>query len=154
NRAREAAQPRAAAILYLELETASATQSIDWWRAEESNARIHHRSELLAQSRRDPGGTQFFMPRALSKGLENDKHAADVADVGGQQRGIARHVDGVRDAFGLSRHLAETLNDRVGSAQARPVGKLGIEHQVTLILIGNESLGHNTHALDSQEDEA
>ena len=63
---------------------------------------------LRAASAAMVGRAQFRVSRPLFKRLQDDEHAAHVADVRAQNRRVAGHVDRVGDAFGLAGDLAQS----------------------------------------------
>ena len=77
----------------------------------------------------------------LLERLEDDEHPADVADVRAQQRRVAGHGDDMIDARGLLGLAAQFRHQAVGPLQARAVGKLDVDDQIALVLLGDEALG-------------
>ena len=109
---------------------------------------------------RRPCSSGSLLP--LFERLEDHEHAAHVADVRAQERGIAGHGDHVGDALGFQGDLAELGHEAVRAFQARAVGKLHVDDQIALVLIGDEALGHDLEAqaghgqqpaVDHQQDE-
>ena len=73
-----------------------------------------------AQFGGDRGGTPLRVSLALFKGLQDHEHAAHVADVGAQQRGIAGQVDRVPDARDLLRRRGRSRSSAGRSCRCGP----------------------------------
>ena len=138
----QGAEAGPAAVLNLELEPAGGAQAIDRRRAEHRDPGSADVAVLLAQFGGDGRGTPLRVSLSLFKGLQNDEHASHVADVGAQQRGVARKVDRMpdpRDLLRIAGDRAHLLDDLVGTVQAGAVGQLGIDNQISLVLIRDKS---------------
>ena len=138
----QGAEAGPALVLNLELEAAGGAQAVDRRRAEHGDPGSADVAVLLAQFGGDGRGTPLRVSLSLFKRLQNDEHAAHVADVRAQQRGVAGKVDRMpdpRDLLGIASDRAHLLDDLVGAVQAGAVGQLGIDDQVSLVLVRDES---------------
>ena len=121
NASHEGAQASPATILNLELESSRGAQAVYRRGAEHTHAAIVESGELLSQPSDNLRRTLLRDPRSIFKGFQNNEHAADVADVGAEHRGISRQVNRVSDSFFRPRQLRHFLDHLVRAIQCRPV---------------------------------
>ena len=147
-------QAGTAAVLHLQLEAARGAQAFDRRRTEDADPRRGDRAELLAQPRDDRWRAELRLASPLLERLEDHEHAADVADVRAQHGRVAGQVDRVGDARLFAGDLAHLADDLVGAVERRAVGKLRVENQIALVLLGNEADRHGLEAEVGQTHQA
>ncbi len=134
-------QSESAAVLDLQLEPARAAQAVHRRSAEDADPGFLDLLEIgLAQPGQHRVGAQFGLAGAFLERLEDDKHASRIGDVVAGQHRVAGQADDVGDGIFLGKgNAAHPGHDRVGPLQAGPIGKLGVDHEVALVLLGDES---------------
>ena len=140
-------QTGTAAILHLQLEAAGGSQALDRRRTEHADTRRGDRAEFLAQPRHDRRSAELRFAGSLLERIEDHEHAADVADIRAQHGRVAGQVDRVSNARHFAGNLAHFADNFVGAVERSAVGQLSIEHQVALVLLGNET---DRHGLETQ----
>src|SRR5207245_11285550 len=90
-------------VLHLHLEAAGAPQAVDRRSAEEDGLSFLYVAVLLPQPGGNPVGAQLGTAGTFVERSEDDKHAADIGNVGARENGVAGPGDRRRYALGLRR---------------------------------------------------
>ena len=105
-------------VLHLHLEAAGAPQAVDRRSAEEDGLSFFYVAVLLPQPGGNPVGAQLGMAGTFVERSEDDKHAADIGNVGAGENGVAGHADRVRYALGLQSEGGHARDHLIAALQA------------------------------------
>ena len=143
----------AAAVLEPEREAAAGAEALDGGRLESDDARFQDlRAELSVQAA-DDRAREHVVALALVPGVEPDEVEGGVRRRGAGEEAEAGDRRDVLDALRLREELLDFLAHRVGPLERGGVGKLDVQEEVALVLVGEKARGKPLAEQARQNDE-